>query len=472
MLFPTIDFGLFFAFSLALVWSLNSYNTLKKVVLLALSLAFYASWNWRFLALLLASGAISYLTGLYVDANARRPFRRLALGLGVALDLAILGYFKYLDFFIAQVLTLAHALGLNPSIGFVNVTLPVAISFLTFHAISYVVDVYRGRIAASRSPLDVVLYVSFFPHLVAGPIVRAHEFLPQLASPPRAGDFSFGENMLLILGGLFKKMVIANYLSVRFVDPVFVDPTQFSRFDLIFAVYAYAIQIYADFSAYTDIAIGVAALLGYRFPQNFNQPYRALGIGDFWRRWHMTLSRWLRDYLYIPLGGNRHGALATARNLMLTMLLGGLWHGANWTFLIWGAMHGVALVVDHAWRRSAAYARFGAGPIARVVDWALTFHFVCFAWLFFRSPSLDAAMQFIAGVWSDNGAPNTMPLVVLPLIACGALTQMVPPQTRGAMGAVLDNRGPAFQVAFGFALLYFIVVMAPSASAPFIYFQF
>ena len=270
--------------------------------------------------------------------------------------------------------------------------------------------------------------------------------------------------MLLILGGLFKKMVIANYISVRFVDPVFTDPAQFSRFDLIVAVYAYAIQIYADFSAYTDIAIGVAALLGYRFPQNFNQPYRALGIGDFWRRWHMTLSRWLRDYLYIPLGGNRHGALATARNLMVTMLLGGLWHGADWTFLIWGAMHGVALVADHAWRRSAAFARFGGGPIARVVDWALTFHFVCFAWLFFRSPSLDAALQFLAGVWTDNGAPSTMPMIVLPLIACGALTQIVPSRTRVAIGAVLDNRGPAIQVAFGFALLYFIVVMAPSAS--------
>ena len=233
-------------------------------------------------------------------------------------------------------------------------TLPVAISFLTFHAISYIVDVYRGRLKASRSPLDILLYISFFPHLVAGPIVRAHEFLPQLASPRRAEDFGFGENMLLILGGLFKKMVIANYLAVKFVDPIFTDPTQFSRFDLVMAVYAYAIQIYADFSAYTDIAIGVAALLGYRFPQNFNQPYRALGIGDFWRRWHMTLSNWLRDYLYIPLGGNRGGRLMTARNLMLTMLLGGLWHGANWTFLIWGALHGAALVVDHAYRRSAA----------------------------------------------------------------------------------------------------------------------
>jgi len=472
MLFPTIEFGLFFAFSLALVWGLNSHNALKKVVLLALSLAFYASWNWRFLLLLLASGAISYVVGLYVDAGKPRPFRGAVLALGVALDLGILAYFKYLDFFIAQFLNLAHQFGLNPSIGFVNVTLPVAISFLTFHAISYIIDVSRGRLAPSRSPVDILLYISFFPHLVAGPIVRAHEFLPQLASPRNAADFSFGENMLLILGGLFKKMVIANYLAVRFVDPVFTDPSQFSRFDLIVAVYAYAIQIYADFSAYTDIAIGVAALLGYRFPQNFNQPYRALGIGDFWRRWHMTLSMWLRDYLYIPLGGNRHGAFATARNLMLTMLLGGLWHGANWTFLIWGALHGAALIGDHAWRRSKAFARYGEGPIARVLDWTLTFHFVCFAWLFFRSPSLDSASQYLSGIWIDNGAANTAPWIVAPLIALGAVTQFIPPASRAVVGAWVDNRNPTAQAAFGFALFYVIIVMAPAASAPFIYFQF
>jgi alginate O-acetyltransferase complex protein AlgI len=472
MLFPTIEFGLFFAFSLALVWSLNSRNALKKGVLLALSLAFYASWNWRFLLLLLASGAISYTVGLYVEPSRPRPLRRTVLALGVALDLGILAYFKYLDFFIAQALNLAHSLGLELSLPFLNVTLPVAISFLTFHAISYIVDVSRGRLPPSRSPVDILLYISFFPHLVAGPIVRAHEFLPQLAGPRNAGDFSFGENMLLILGGLFKKMVIANYISVRFVDPVFTDPSQFSRFDLVMAVYAYAIQIYADFSAYTDIAIGVAALLGYRFPQNFNQPYRALGIGDFWRRWHMTLSAWLRDYLYIPLGGNRYGRLATSRNLMLTMLLGGLWHGANWTFLIWGGMHGAALIVDNAWRRSAAYKRHGAGPLARVVDWALTFHFVCFAWLFFRAPSLDAATQYLSGIWTDNGAANTMPGIIWLLITCGAVTQIVPPDARARLGAWLDGHGEVAQTAFGFAFLYVIIAMAPAASAPFIYFQF
>jgi len=470
MLFPTIEFGLFFAFALALVWSLNSYNLIKKWVLLALSLAFYASWNWRFLLLLFASGAISYVVGLYVDGE--RPWRKAVLALGIALDLGILAYFKYLDFFIAQALTFAHALGLNPPLLFINVTLPVAISFLTFHAISYIVDVYRGRLKASRSPLDILLYISFFPHLVAGPIVRAHEFLPQLASPRRAEDFGFGENMLLILGGLLKKMVIANYLAVQFVDPIFTDPTQFSRFDLVMAVYAYAIQIYADFSAYTDIAIGLAALLGYRFPQNFNQPYRALGPGDFWRRWHITLSTWLRDYLYIPLGGNRHGAVKTTRNLMLTMVLGGLWHGANWTFLIWGALHGAALVVDHAYRRSAAYARFGRKPLVMAIDWFVTLQFVCVCWLFFRAPSLDVATQYLAGVWTDNGAPSTMPGVVWPLLAAGAFTQIVPPDSRFRLGEWLDARGLPAQIGFGAAAMYVIVVMAPSAAAPFIYFQF
>jgi alginate O-acetyltransferase complex protein AlgI len=470
MLFPTIDFGLFFAFALAVVWSLNSFNLLKKWVLLALSLAFYASWSWRFLLLLFASGAISYVVGLYVGAE--RPWRKAVLALGIALDLGILGYFKYLDFFIAQALTFAHMLGLNPPVVFVSVTLPVAISFLTFHAISYIVDVYRGRLEASRSPLDILLYISFFPHLVAGPIVRAHEFLPQLASARRAEDFGFGENMLLILGGLLKKMVIANYLAVRFVDPIFTDPTQFSRFDLIMGAYAYAIQIYADFSAYTDIAIGVAALLGYRFPQNFNQPYRALGIGDFWRRWHMTLSNWLRDYLYIPLGGNRHGTLMTVRNLMLTMLLGGLWHGANWTFLIWGALHGAALVVDHAYRRSAVFASVGRKPWAAALDWAVTLHFVCFCWLFFRAPSFDVATQYLSGILTDNGAASTMPWIVWPLVAAGAFTQFIPPDSRFRLGEWLDAKGLAAQIAFGAAAMYLIVVMAPDASAPFIYFQF
>ena len=277
---------------------------------------------------------------------------------------------------------------------------------MVFHSISYMADVNSSRLRASRSPLDVLLYISFFPHLVAGPIVRAHDFLPQLAAPRKARDFSLNDNCLLILGGLFKKMVVANYLAVRFVDPVFTDPSQFSRWDLILATYAYAIQIYADFSAYTDIAIGVAALLGYRFPQNFNQPYRAIGVGDFWRRWHITLSSWLRDYLYIPLGGNRHGTLNTVRNLLLTMVLGGLWHGANWTFLIWGALHGMALVAEHGTRDSAVLSRYRSTFAGNVLGWMATFHFVCFAWIFSARPPLTWRVSSSRG-FGPTAAPRT-----------------------------------------------------------------
>jgi alginate O-acetyltransferase complex protein AlgI len=472
MLFPTIDFALFFAGSFALVWSLNNQNLLKKFVLLALSLAFYASWNWRFVFLILTSGAISFAGGLYLDAARARPYRRMVLAICVILDLGILTYFKYLNFLIAQIINFAHSIALDPALAFVNVTLPVAISFLTFHALSYVIDVYRGRVPASRSPLDVMLYLSFFPHLVAGPIVRAHEFLPQLQRPGRTGDFSLGENLLLILGGLFKKMVIANYIAVRFVDPVFTDPSQFARFDLIMATYAYAIQIYCDFSAYTDIAIGVAALFGYRFPQNFNQPYRALGFSDFWRRWHMTLSVWLRDYLYIPLGGNRHGAVATTRNLMLTMLLGGIWHGANWTFVIWGAIHGLALTADHSWQRSKVYRKIAGSSLYKVAAWFIAFHFVCFAWIFFRSSSLDDAGHFLAGIWSDNGADITMPRIVWALLLAGAITHLMPEATRRVAGAAFDRQGLPTQIALGFCALYVVLVMAPASSAPFIYFRF
>ena len=302
--------------------------------------------------------------------------------------------------------------------------------------------------------------------------MRAHEFLPQLASPRRAEDFGFGENMLLILGGLFKKMVIANYLAVNFVDPVFTDPTQFSRFDLVMAVYAYAIQIYADFSAYTDIAIGVAALLGYRFPQNFNQPYRALGIGDFWRRWHMTLSNWLRDYLYIPLGGNRGGRLMTARNLMLTMLLGGLWHGANWTFLIWGALHGAALVADHAYRRSAVLRALGPAAVGgrarlgRDVPFRLLLLAVLPRAVARRGDAISRRHLHRQRRNLDDAGD------CLAAARRRRLHAAIPPDSRARLGEWLDARGLPAHVVAGAAAMYLIIAMAPDASAPFIYFQF
>ena len=264
-------------------------------------------------------------------------------------DIGVLGYFKYYDFFIDSSQSMAAIVGLELPFSLRTIILPVGISFYTFMAISYVVDTYRGDFVPTTLEKFAV-YLSFFPHLVAGPIVRPGELIPQFDTPrdPRRVDTS--RAFYLIATGLFKKVVIANYLASNIVDQVFGAPGQHSSLEILIGIYAYAVQIYADFSGYTDIAIGLALLLGFTFPQNFDSPYAAVSLQDFWRRWHMTLSRFLRDYLYIPLGGNRKGKIITYRNLMLTMLIGGLWHGAGWTFVVWGGIHGVGLAVEH-WRK-------------------------------------------------------------------------------------------------------------------------
>src|SRR5579862_8245060 len=346
MLFPTIEFALFFALVFPVTWALNEYNTAKKWFLVAASYFFYAFWNVSYTLILAGSSVFNFLLALALDALPDGGARRALFWLGVAGNLGLLGYFKYYDFFVAQAMNLMMSLGLPLNLAFIEVALPIAISFLTFHALSYIIDVYHRKLKATRSLVDILLYISFFPHLIAGPIVRAKAFLEQTVRASSPYDVRLGLAVFLITGGLFKKVIVANYLSTDFVDGVFRSPGDYSHLDLLLGMYAYAIQIYCDFSAYTDIAIGVANLLGYRFPQNFNQPYRALSVQDFWRRWHMTLSSWLRDYLYIPLGGSRGGNLETYRNIMITMGLGGLWHGASLNFVFWGLLHGGALVVE------------------------------------------------------------------------------------------------------------------------------
>ena len=279
--------------------------------------------------------------------------------------------------------------------------------------------------------------------------------------------------MFLITGGLFKKVIVANYLSTDFVDAVFRSPADFSRLDLVLGMYAYAIQIYCDFSAYTDIAIGIANLLGYRFPQNFDQPYRARTVQEFWRRWHMTLSSWLRDYLYIPLGGNREGELLRYRNIMVTMALGGLWHGASPNFVVWGLMHGAALVVGRVLERSSAFAGLRGGRLSAVLAWLVTFHFVCVTWVFFRSPSLEAAQAYFAALArNDAGWATTMTPLVAAALAIGAVTQIVPSRWFEGLEAYYDRSALVLKVALPFLLIFLIAVAAPGGVPPFIYFQF
>src|SRR5271155_1128613 len=402
MLFPTSGFLLFFVAVAAAMMLLETRFTAKKAVLVIASYWFYAQWDWRFCFLLGFSTTVSYAAGRLIGASASRERRRLVLGIAIALHLGLLGVFKYLDFFVLSANELAHLLGLQHELPFFEVLLPVGISFFTFHGISYVADVYRGDAAVCKSPLDMALYMSFFPQLVAGPIVRAAYFLPQLARPSNE-PIPVAAALMLIVGGMIKKVIIANYLATGLVDPVFAAPDGYGGPDLLLATYAYAVQIYCDFSAYTDIAIALAALCGFRFPRNFNQPYRAQRLREFWQRWHISLSTWLRDYLYKPLGGNRHGRLNTYRNLMITMLLGGIWHGAAWKFVMWGALHGGGLAFE---RMSQPWlGQRPASLVGRILSWLVVFHFVCFAWIFFRAEDFIVASVFIRGLGSGWNEP-------------------------------------------------------------------
>jgi alginate O-acetyltransferase complex protein AlgI len=474
MLFPTIEFALFFAVVFPLAWLLNDLNTLKKWLLVAASYFFYAAWRADFTLILLASSVVNFGLALWLGWLANARARLSALWLGVAFNLGVLCAFKYYNFFAASAINLAGSVGLELSLPFFEVGLPIAISFLTFHALSYIIDVYHRKLEPTRSLVDILLYISFFPHLIAGPIVRAKAFLEQTVWRCDPKDIRLGFAVFLIVGGLFKKVLVANYLATDFVDGVFRSPTEYSRLDLLLGMYAYAIEIYCDFSAYTDIAIGIANLLGYQFPQNFNQPYRALSVQDFWRRWHMTLSFWLRDYLYIPLGGNRGGRWRTYRNILITMGLGGLWHGASMNFVIWGLMHGGALVVERMLGITGpnGHLQF-LGRVPAIVSWLITFHFVCLTWVFFRAPSLDGASTYLTTLVSGEAIWSTTvtPLVALMLVF-GAFTQLIPNDWFERLELHYDRASLAVKIALPFAVIFLVAIAAPGGVPPFIYFQF
>jgi D-alanyl-lipoteichoic acid acyltransferase DltB (MBOAT superfamily) len=460
MLFPTVTFAVFFLIVLPVSWALMPHQRIWRVWILLASYVFYAWWDWHFVFLLGASTIVNHVLALAIHRSETQRIRKAFLTLAVTFDLGLLGYFKYTNFFLTSV---DNAIGRS---WIAHVTLPVGVSFFTFMAISYVVDTYRRELVPTTLARFAV-FQAFFPHLVAGPIVRASELLPQLETPRDPRRVENSRAFFLILSGLFLKVVIANHLATHIVDEVFAAPNRHSSLEVLVAVYAYAVQIFADFCGYTNIAIGIALLLGFQFPQNFNSPYAAVSLQDFWRRWHMTLSRWLRDYLYIPLGGSRKGRLVTYRNLMLTMLLGGLWHGAAWTFVIWGLIHGVGLAVERA---------LGVRPVTRTAQWVgrvLTFHIVCFAWVFFRADSVARAWQVLERLFTAWGQPS--PLVttsVVLAIVVGIGAQYVRPS---ALAAVLGwfQRLPVLAQAATVAVVLMVVnTLGPEGVAPFIYFRF
>ena len=465
MLFPTLEFALFFCIVLPVCWALNGRPRQWKAAMLVASLVFYGWWDARFVALILACTALNQLAALGIAGTSGFTRRRI-LTAAVAADLIILGFFKYYGFFILSAEAAASAVGLPIDLPLLDIILPVGISFFTFQALSYVVDVYREKIKPAPL-LDFAVYLAFFPQLVAGPIVRASELLPQLVGSRNADQIDTARAWRLIVGGLFKKVVIADLLASTLVDPVFAEPASHTGPQILLGVYGYAVQIYCDFSAYSDIAIGLALLMGLTFPDNFNAPYTADSLRDFWRRWHMTLSRWLRDYLYIPLGGSRHGEWMTYRNLLLTMLLGGLWHGASWRFVLWGALHGGYLAAER-------YIE-GRVPQRRWPRWArrlLVFHYVCFCWIFFRAQSMSDVGTLLTGLLSGWGLPVAVHPGVLAALAVGLGSQWLPSawwQRLEDRFSVLPAAGQGVALA---AALVVIEALGPPGVAAFIYFQF
>jgi D-alanyl-lipoteichoic acid acyltransferase DltB (MBOAT superfamily) len=398
-LFTNATFWIFFGVVLLGHAVLYRHKTLRILFLFVVSLFFYYKTGGYFFSLLLISTITDYSIGLALGKASRRVVRRLLLTLSLVINLSLLAYFKYLFFFVESFNNLFHfnIVPVDYLAEFSNrvfhtgfdisdITLPVGISFFTFQTLSYSIDVYRRKIEPVKNIIDFGFYVSFFPQLIAGPIVRASQFIPQLSRRYHISERQVWKAILLILGGLFKKMVISDYLSVNIIDRVFESPGIYSGVEILTSVYGYALQIYCDFSGYTDIAIGLALLLGFKLPKNFNSPYKAGSLVDFWRRWHMSLSFWLRDYLYIPLGGNRKGTFRTGLNLLITMFLGGLWHGANLRFVIWGTLHGLGLIVNKMF--TALFKRLSIS-FPKPLGWIITFHFVVVTWMIFRANSLE-----------------------------------------------------------------------------------
>jgi D-alanyl-lipoteichoic acid acyltransferase DltB (MBOAT superfamily) len=461
MLFNTAGFFLFLAIVLALFYAAP--RRFRRYILLGASYFFYASWNPKFIALLLTLTAIDYTAGIWLE-RAEEPGRRKAiLVMSLAANLGFLGFFKYYNFLASNV---ALALGRPARAFWLDIVLPLGISFHTFQSISYVVDVYRREQKAVRSPVDYALFICFFPQLVAGPIVRARDFFRDLYHWRAPSSDEVSRGLFLITLGLTKKMAFADQFA-KVANAYFANSAaQPGRLTAWSGVTAFALQIYFDFSGYTDMAIGMAKLLGFHFPVNFRRPYLAGSITDFWHRWHISLSTWLRDYLYIPLGGNRHGRWKTYRNLMLTMLLGGLWHGANWNFLIWGGYHGTLLAVERAAGRKRKPLPW-TGPVRA----ALTFCFASIGWVFFRAADLHQSAAILTQMFAGSAGHNLLPPWQMGLAVVSLILALL--EEKWEFLERLTT-APAWAYAGALTVMFFCLEIfgVIDAAIPFIYFQF
>lgn len=469
---------------------------LRNAYLFIMSLFFYYKSGGYFFTLLVFSTIVDFTIGQLIYKSKSELKQKLLVTTSIIINLSLLAYFKYAYFFTDIFNTSFHTdfKVINHLANWTNsifgssfdiskIILPVGISFYTFQTISYTVDVYRKKLKPVKNIIDFGFYVSFFPQLVAGPIVRAAEFIPQLYQKYRLTKQEFGHAVFLILNGLVKKMLISDYISINFVDRVFDSPISFTGFENLMAMYGYSIQIYCDFSGYTDIAIGIALILGFRLPVNFNSPYKAINITDFWRRWHISLSSWLRDYLYIPLGGNKKGKTRTYINLMITMLLGGLWHGASLRFVIWGGIHGLGLVIHKLWAKlnlslSKYYTTHSSkNMFFRFISVFTTFHLVTFAWIFFRARNMHDAFGMIKQI-ASNFQFELVPIMLTSyyksfiVIALGFLIHWLPSSLKENYRGFFIKSHILVKLIFVVLIIFVLIQVKSSEIQPFIYFQF
>lgn len=482
MLFHTYVFLIFFLIVYPVYFLIRHNNRATVIWLLLASYTFYGWWNPAYMLLLFATSAIDYWMVLLMERNQRT--RKLWLIISLVSNFGFLAFFKY-SYFLTENLNvllswagisfqlwdpvhypnaIMQAFGSPKEWLFTQVVLPIGISFHTFQSMSYTIDAYRGSIKTERSFLRFLTFVSFFPQLVAGPIERAGNLLPQLQNTPtiRPNDLAQGASHFLV--GLFKKAALADYLS-HYVDPIYSNPEGFSSGALLLATFAFAWQIYFDFSGYTDMARGIAQMMGYRLMLNFNNPYVATGLGDFWSRWHISLSTWFKDYVYFPLGGNRGGKLRTYRNMVLTMLISGAWHGANWGFVIWGALHAAGRVLT----REAEATSFYRNRVPVFVKQMAVFAFVCLTWVFFRCQTWEKSWLVLSRMVTAGWADPKCPPMLLGMVLLVWIYQYL--FARGSRTRRLLEWGP-LRVAMATLMLAYILIVAQSSSATFIYFDF
>ncbi len=473
MVFNSLLFVVFLAIVLLLYFRLPHRG--QNGLLLLASYVFYGAWDWRFCSLLFISTTVDWWVGLHLDPQRSAAYRKRVLLLSCVFNLGFLALFKYYGFFMHSFVDLAAQFGWHPDVRILNIALPVGISFYTFQSMSYTIEVYRNHLRPAKSYLEYAAFVAFFPHMVAGPIMRATALLPQIQMPRVLTQAHVVEGLRLILWGSYKKMVIADNMAL-IADPIFARGGPFTFADVVVGVVAFAFQIYGDFSGYSDIARGVASLMGFQLMVNFDLPYLATSPQDFWRRWHISLSTWLRDFLYVSLGGNRRGEARTYLNLMLTMLLGGLWHGANWTFVAWGAYHG-ALLSMHRWIAPQWEAVRGERSLWRArLGWASSVAFMfcltLYGWLLFRCHSFDQISQMTQALFTGPYEPRALlRLSTIAFYACPLVIIQLIQYAKDDLDVMRTAPLPS-QVALYAFLLYSIFLFGAFDGATFIYFQF